>query len=157
MKRSEFLVCLAVSLILSGQSFAQNRDRNNARNERDASFMEEFMAKRNSYLTEKIGLTADETAVFIPLDNELLRKRYEVGRDCERYVRELRDKKETTDEEYKKALKCSEEVKEKREQLDKEYLEKFKKVLSAEKLLKYQNANKAFMEEFFRDRDRNRR
>ena len=146
MKRSGFLTCLAVSLTLSLQSFAQNRDHSNSR--------EEFIAKRNSFLTEKMGLTADETAVFIPLDNELMRKKFEVGRDCRRYKSELRDKEETTDEEYKKALKCSEEVKEKREQLDKEYLEKFKKVLSAEKILKYQDADKAFMEDYFRDRNR---
>ena len=156
MKKNGFIICLAVSLILSLQSFAQNRERNNGRNERDSFNREDFMAKRNSYLTEKMGLTADEAAVFIPLDNELMRKKFEVGRDCHRYKNELRKKEETTDEEYKKALKCSEEVKEKREQLDKEYLEKFKKVLSAEKILKYQDADKVFMEDFFRDRDRDR-
>jgi len=149
---------LSALLMISMQGIAQNRDnrenreRNNGRNERESINREEFTAKRNTYLTEKMSLTAEETAVFIPLDNELMRKKFEAGLDCRRLSHELNNKKEKTDEEYKKLLKCREEAKEKSERLDKEYFEKFKKVLSAEKLLKYQKADKEFMEEFFRNR-----
>ena len=150
MDKTKFIISLSVLLFLSSHVIAQNRDRSNSRNGSDFN-REEFIAKRNIYLTEKMELTAEETAIFIPLDNELLRKKFEVGRDCRRYERELRDKTEKSDEEYKKLLKCREEVKEKREQLDKEYLEKFKKMLSAEKILKYHNADKAFMDDFIRN------
>jgi len=98
-----------------------------------------------------MDLTAEETAVFIPLDNELMRKKFDVGRECRRFERELHNKAEKTDEECNKLLRCQEEVKDKREQLDREYLEKFKKVLSAAKILKYQNADKEFFDNFIRD------
>ena len=143
MRNIKYTVCLIVALIISLQSVAQNS--------RQAINREELIAKRNTHLTEKMTLSAEETAVFIPLDNELLRKKFEVGRECHRYERELNDKKEKTDEEYKKLLKCRQEVKEKREQLDREYLEKFKKILSAEKILLYQNADKEFFDNYIRD------
>jgi ribosomal protein L32E len=64
----------------------------------------------------------------------------------------LRKKEGKTEEEYNKLLKCREEVKEKRDKLDREYLEKFKKILTAEQILKYQSADRAFFDEFMRDR-----
>ena len=152
MKKRAFIICLAAFLSLSLFSFAQNRERNNGRSGREPFNQEEFMARRNIYLTEKMALTAEETARFIPLDNELMRKKFEVGRECRRFDRELRTKNDKSDEDFKKLLKCREEEKEKRDRLDKEYLEKFKKMLSAEKILKYQNADKEFFDDFFRDR-----
>ena len=145
MGKIKFTVCFAAMIIVSLQSLAQNR------NGREGLNREELIAKRNTFLTEKMALSAEETAVFIPLDNELLRKKFEAGRECHRYERELNNKKEKTDEEYKNLLKCRQEVKEKREKLDREYLEKFKKILSAEKLLKYQNADKEFFDNYIRD------
>ena len=152
MRNIKNIVYLVVMLIISLQAVAQNRDRNNARNGRESADREEFIAKRNTYLVEKMALNAEETAVFIPLENELLRKKFEVSRECHRYERELNNKEEKTNEEFQKLLRCREEVKEKREKLDKEYLEKFKKVLSVEKILQYQNADKAFFDEFIRNR-----
>ena len=152
MKKNNFLICLAAFLVISLQSFAQNRERNNGRNGREPFNQEEFMAKRNIYLTEKMALTAEETARFIPVENELMRKKFELGRECRSLDRELRSKKDKSEDEFKKLLKCREDEKEKRDRLEKDYLEKFKKMLSAEKILKYQNADKEFFENFFRDR-----
>ena len=143
----KFILCLTASLFIVMQSIGQERDRNG----RSTFDREAFIAKRNTFLTEKMSLTAEETAVFIPLDNELMRKKLECGRGCRRLARELQNKSDKTDEEYQKLLKCREEVREQCDKLDKEYLEKFKKVLSAEQIVKYQNADKAFFEEFKRD------
>ena len=151
MKKNNFIVCFAALLLFSLPSFAQDRDRNNGRNGRDSVNREETMVKRNTFLTEKMGLTAKETAIFIPLENELFRKKMEVGRNCFRFERELHNKKVKTDEDFNKLLKCKEDVKEQRDKLEKEYYEKFKKVLSAEKILKYQNADIEFFYVFMRD------
>jgi len=145
-----FIVSLSVLLVtFTMQSVAYG---NSHRLFQDRSDRETFIAKRNIFITEKVALTAEVAAVFIPLDNELLHKKFEIGRDCRKIERELRDKKDKTDDECKKLLKCREEVKEKRDRLDKEYLEKFKKILSAEQILKYQSADREFFESYFRDR-----
>ncbi len=152
MKKIKLIVCLSALLLISLQSIAQNKDHGESRGGRKPFDREAFMAERNTYITDKVGLTAEETAVFIPLDNELMQKKFEVGRECRRLERELRNKDDKSEEEYNKLLKCREEVKEKGDQLDKEYLEKFKKVLSAEQILKYQNADKEFFDKYMRDR-----
>ena len=154
MKKNRYIICLIALMIVSLQAVAQNRERNNGRNGRENFDREAFMATRNTYITQKTGLTAEEAAVFIPLENELMRKNFEVGRECLRLERELREKKVKTNEEYEKVLKCRTEVAEKRAKLDKEYMEKFKKVLSAEKILKYQNAAMEFMNEYMQNRNR---
>ena len=151
-RRNIFLICLSALLLFSVQSAAQNRGDNNSRNGRGPFDREDFFAKRNAYITEKIELTASEVAVFIPLENNLIQKKFEIGRECNRIERELHNKKDKSDEECQKLLKCREEVKEKRDKLDKEYLEKFKKILSAEKILKYQKADREFFDEYIRDR-----
>ena len=151
MRRTRFIVCIVAMLIVSLQSFAQNASRNNSRSGREVD-REALIAERNTYLTDKMALSAEEAALFIPLDNELLRKKFEAGRDCRRFERELNNKEEKTDEEYKNLLKCREEVKGKIEQLDRAYEEKFKKILSAEKILKYQNADKEFFNNYIRDK-----
>jgi hypothetical protein len=133
---------------------AQKHDHDSHRNEHKPFDREAFIAARNAYITEKVGLTAKEASVFIPLDNELLQKKFEVGRECHRIERELKEKEGKTEEEYNKLLKCREDVKEKRDRLDKEYLEKFKKILTAEQIVKYQSADRAFFDEFVRDRKR---
>jgi len=150
MREIKYIVYLVAMFMISLQSIGQNRDGNNSRAGREAD-REALIAKRNTYLTEKMELSAEEAAVFIPLDNELLRKKFEAGRDCRRFERELNNKNEKTDEEFKKLLRCREEVKGKIEQLDREYSEKFKRILTAQKLLKYQNADKEFFDNYMRD------
>lgn len=117
---------------------------------------EAFEAKRNAYITAEVGLTPEEAAQFIPLSNELRQKLFEVGRDCRRLSREVRYKENATDAEYSKVVDDCLEVNFKEAQLEKEYYEKFKKILSPEKLYKYRNAEYKFARSFMKgDRDNN--
>ena len=153
-KKNIFLICLSLLFIFSIQSIAQDSGRNRPQNGRGQfNDREGFFAKRNAFIVEKMDLTAGETAVFIPLENELFQKKFELGRECSRLERELRNKKVKPEDDYNKLLKCHEEVKDKTDRLDKEYLEKFKKILSSEKILRYQKADREFMGIFMRDRN----
>jgi len=147
-----FIVCLSVMLMFSLQSVAQGKGHDHSRGGRKPFDREAFFAKRNTYITEKVGLTAEEAAVFIPLDNELMQKKFEIGRECHKIERQLHDKKDKSEDDCNKLLKCREEVKEKRDKLDREYQEKFKKILSAEQILKYQRADRDFFDEYIRER-----
>ena len=113
---------------------------------------EAFMAKRNAYITASAGLTADEAAVFIPLENEMLRKKFEIGRDCRKLARRSRLKEGLTEEEQQKLVDCTTETRLREAELEKEYHEKFKQILSVEKLYKYQEAEARFMREFIQER-----
>jgi hypothetical protein len=114
-----------------------------------------FQAKRNAYITIEAGLTADEAAAFIPLDNELKQKQYNAGRECRKRNRECRTGKEPlSDEACLKLIDCNIETRIREAQLEKEYYEKFKRILPPLKLYKYQQADFRFMREFMRDGER---
>lgn len=113
---------------------------------------EVFMAKRNAYITASAGLTADEAAAFIPIENEMQRKKFEIGRDCRKLARKSRSKEGLTEEEQQKLVDCTTETRLKEAKLEKEYYEKFKHILSMEKLYKYQEAEARFMREFMQER-----
>jgi len=148
------IIFLFAILLLSLQGFAQDND-NNRRGNRPGTFdREAFVAKRNAFIAEKIGLATEVAAVFFPVENELIIKKFEAGRDCRRLEHEIRGKKDKSDAEYQKLLDCREEVKAKTDKLDKEYLEKFKKILTAEQIIKYQGADREFFDQMMRERKR---
>jgi hypothetical protein len=114
-----------------------------------------FQAKRNAYITVEAGLTPDEAATFIPLDNELKQKQFDAGRECRKLHRKCRTQEKLSDEACLKLIDCNIETRLKEAQLEKEYYEKFKRILSPLKLYKYQQADFRFMREFMmRDGER---
>ena len=148
-KANIFLMILSALFSFSMHLDAQDNGRSRGGDKFDR---DDFFSKRNAFIAAAIDLTTEEAAVFIPMENELMSKKFEIGHDCRKIERELREKKNKTDDECNKLLKCKEDVKEKSGQLDKTYLEKFKKVLSADKILKYQRADRDFYNNYFRNR-----
>ena len=112
---------------------------------------EAFFARRNAYITAEAGLTADEAAAFIPLENELQRRKFEVGRECRRLARKNRSQQGLTDRERRELSDCLTETRMEEARLEKEYFERFKKILSVEKLSKYQQAEAEFLRKFLQD------
>ena len=102
---------------------------------------EAFQAKRNAFITAEVGLTPEEAAAFIPLCNELQQKMFEVGRECRKLTKDLKHKNPPTESDYSKVNDECLGVKMKEAALEKEYYEKFKKILSPEKLYKYRREN----------------
>lgn len=144
MNRIFFITFVAVTLLFSAGAQAQE-------NKRERGFdREAFEAKRNAFITAEIGLTPEEAAEFIPLCDELRRKRFEVGRTCRSLSREINKKENPTAEEYTKLIDICLEVSIKEAELEKEYYEKFKKILAPAKLYKYRDAEFKFARQFMR-------
>jgi hypothetical protein len=116
--------------------------------ERLAFNREDFLVRRNAFITAEIKLTAEEARRFIPLENEFRLKLFEIGRDCRRLTRESQDKKTMSDAEYRKLIDCYLETRQKEAQLEKEFYEKFNKILRPEKLYKSQQADAKFSREY---------
>ncbi|MDR2918927.1 MAG: hypothetical protein LBV72_06135 [Tannerella sp.] len=150
MKKNIFITLIAFLLCSSLNLMAQEQ-------EKKKFDKEAYQAKRNAYITAEIGLTADEAGDFIPLDNEFRQKMFDIGRECRRLGRESRSKEKLSDDDYLKLVDCQIDTKSKEAQIEKEYFEKFKKILSPEKLFKYQQADAKFMREFMREGSRNNR
>lgn len=107
--------------------------------------IEAFKKKKAEFIIDNVNLTDAEAKSFIPLTNELMDKRFELNRAIRKETRELRKKNNKTNSDYERLLDASSSVKIKEAQLEQEYLQKFKKVLSAEKIYKYKQAEAQYM------------
>ena len=108
----------------------------------------DFMARRNVFIKTEINLTAEEANKFLPLENEFKSKLLEAGQDCRRLTRESQNKNKMTDAEYRKLIDCYLETRLKEAQIEKEYYDKFKTILTPEKIYKYQQADIKFAREY---------
>lgn len=77
-------------------------------------------------------------------------KKFEVGRECRKLSKEIRHKENPTDADYNKVIDECLDVEIKEAQLEKEYFERFKKILSPEKVYKYRNAEYKFVRNFMK-------
>ncbi len=146
MKSKNILLLFFFSLCILSPTFAQKK-----------SFdIEAFKKKKADFIIQTVGLTDAEAKTFIPLANELLDKRFEINRDMRRNARDIRKKESISNADYERIINEAAEVKLKEALLDKEYLQKFKLVLSAEKIYKYQQAEADFMKQMI-DKRHNRK
>lgn len=109
-----------------------------------------FMEKRNAFLIAEIGLTSEEAAKFIPVYNEFQGKKFDAGQKCREFSREIRKSKSATSADYTRVVDECVEVKLKEAKIEKEYYDKFKKILSPEKLYKLTSAEYRFAREFMK-------
>ncbi|MDR1683104.1 MAG: hypothetical protein LBS25_06930 [Candidatus Symbiothrix sp.] len=145
------MVCLAS---LNWSVFAQQTDE-----QRKARF-EKFKAERIAHITQAVGLTAEEATNFWPIENEFQKKKFELNQALRAELRKIRQAKrnnETVSEaDYKKVIELSLAIKLKEAELEKEYITKLLKVVSAEKVLLYQNAEQEFAKKALDNRQRER-
>ena len=141
------LVCFSLTNIVS----AQDTEKDDNRRTR----FEQIKAKRMAFISEKVQFTPAEAEAFWPLCNELQEKKFELNKPLRDERRAMREsKKEITNADYLKLIDTNADIKIKEAQIDKEYLEKFKKILSPEKIFKYQQAEDEFMRQTLTDRSR---
>ena len=93
---------------------------------------EEFRAKQEAYLTQKAELTPEEAGKFFPIYFELQDRKKAINDKAWQKARKGKSPN-TTDAEYEESDK-----------LDIEYLNRFKKILSPQKLFKLQRAEVKF-------------
>lgn len=144
MNKIFFITFVTFSMMLSIGAYAQG-EKQHSHFDKEA-----FLAKRNAYITAEVGLTPEEAEKFIPLCNELQQLLFEAGSECRKLSREIKRNKNVTDADYTKTMDECVEVHLKEAQLEKQYYEKFKKILSPEKLYKYRRAEYKFARDFMR-------
>ncbi len=132
---------LAVFCSVSLGLFSQQNKSNSE--SRKAEF-EKFKAKRVEYISSQMNLTEDESKAFWPLCDELQEKKFQLNKNLRQEIRTLNQKvkegKKPTEAEYDEVVSLAADVRIKEAELDQEYIDKFKKVISSEKIFKYQRA-----------------
>lgn len=110
----------------------------------------EYWNQQKAFFTERAGLTEDEANAFFPLYNELQQKKRELNRETRRIMRQ-EGGTATSEEQSLKAIDAIAETNIKIAELEKEYLQKFKQVLPASKILKVQSAEEQFNSQILKD------
>lgn len=147
MNKIFFSIFVAFSVLYSVEVLAQDR-----KNDRKHFDKEAFEARRNAFITAEVGLTPEEAAEFIPLCDELRKRKFEAGRESRKLSKGLRKKENPTVAEYEEAVEKSLEAEVEEARLEKEYYAKFKRILSAEKIYKYRDAEMKFYRQYMKER-----
>lgn len=135
-----FMLCPAYS---QSAGDGTSEDMRISQNQSGQFSAQEYWKRKHEYLAEKAKLTEEEKDAFFPLYDELNHKKHELNRKV-RQQNQAVQKSCNNEEECLKALDLIAETNIRIAKLEQEYLEKFKQVLSASKLLKVQNADDEF-------------
>ena len=153
MKR-KWILLLLFGLISMNLSLLAQRD------ERRKAEFEEFKEKRVAFITQAMDLNAEAAKGFWPLYNELQEKKFELNQQLRKAIYEFkkseREGKTHTESQYKEMVDLCTQSKIKETKLDEEYIAKFAKVISFEKIFRYQQAELQFARQLLdqrRERD----
>lgn len=147
MKLKTILLLLIVFVGVSLSVDAQGRQ---DRPRRGGFDVEAVKKEKEKFLIKEMELTEKEAQEFIPLEAEYMDKKFQINREARSKTRELRQKKDKTDTDFKKITEINLEASKKESELQIEYFKKFSKVLSAEKVEKYRAADLKFKEEMLK-------
>ncbi len=132
------------------QNRNQNRQQPQGPNRNEQFSPAEYWEQQKEFFTNQASLTQDEADAFFPIYNELQQKKRELNREIRRIMREEGGPMISEDGSLK-AIDAKADVNIKIAELEKEYLQKFKQVLPASKILKIQNAEEQFNSQILKD------
>lgn len=110
---------------------------------------EEYQAKQKEFIVRHAELTEEESAAFFPLYFELQSKKHEVNRSVWKQARAVAPH-ERTEEECVEMIDALADVKIACAQLEKDYLQRFKEILPAKKLMRVQMAEERYQRELLK-------
>jgi len=152
MKQKVLIAIIICMSCLRFSAFAQQSD-----DKRKEGF-EKMKADRMEFVSKTMNLTDDEKKAFWPLCDEYQMKKFELNKPLREEIRNIMKAKEqnqtVSDADYKKVIDLSIQTKIKENQLEQEYMEKFLKVIPAEKVFLYQRAEQQFGKNMMNNRDR---
>ena len=166
MKHLLSILCLMLALSVSAQNqqpdmqqrpapqrqgWVQRQRQNPPAPNRSGQFSPaEYAKQQQEFFTKNAELTPAESEAFFPVYNELQQKKREINREIRRIMRQ-EPGSQVTEEQSLKAIDAQADANIKIAELEKEYLQKFKQILPASKILKVQNAEEQFNSQILKD------
>ena len=134
--RSGIFTAVLLSGVSITTSFAQKRSEEEIQKIQDAKV---------AIITNRLNLTAEQSAGFWPLYNEYSQKRRDLHRAQRKIINERRAEGKT-DDQVLENLKEVQEIKQKELDLEKEYQNRFLKVITANQVVELYKAERTFNE-----------
>jgi len=111
---------------------------------------EEYCKRQKEFITKHAKLTPEEAEKFFPLFFELKKSKWNINREARKKVKKERGQKLTA-EECNKLVNEMADAKIKIAQLEKSYIEKYLKIIPAQKILDVQRAEDRFQREMIKN------
>ena len=146
MKNCLIILFFCVFAVGGSTAFAQGRSEQ-GRNEK-------VEAAKVAFITDKVGLSADQAQKFWPVYNEYETKRRDLVKNYRSEYRSNLD--EITEQEAKSRIEDMFEIKEKELALEKEYTAKFQRSISAKQVIMLYRAEREFTKMLLRRLDSGR-
>jgi hypothetical protein len=134
--KNQFYILFVLFFCFSISVFAQK-----GRGGHDIEMSEQLKAMRVAMITQNLKLSSDEAAKFFPIYNEYSTKRENIKKQLKESRREGNN---LTGAKLEASFKKSFELREQELALDKLYFEKFKKVISVEKIMELYKTERQF-------------
>lgn len=138
----------------SGNQQKQQQPSTNYHNRGQRFSPAEYWKKQKDFFTKRANLTEEEANKFFPLYNELQQKKMQINHQSRQNAVKL--EQPISEENCMKTIDALADAQIQIAQLEKEYLEKFKKILPASKILKIQMAEDQFNSELIKEMQQNR-
>lgn len=131
-------ILLIIALLGCMTGFAQKQDR--------AKMMEDIQKFKIDYLAKEMSLSEKDKAEFAPLYKEYDNELRKTGEETFKFERQLKKKKDATDEDYKKLAEMQKKSRQDFDAVTKKYDEKFEKILSAKQIYTMHKSEEKFFE-----------
>lgn len=129
---------LLIILVTCAAALAQDKDREKMR--------EDIQKFKVEYIAQEMNLSEKQKAEFTPLYNEYDAAVRKSGEEAYNFERQLKKKKDASDEDYKKLAELQKKSREDFNKIAKKYDEKFEKILSAKQIYTMHKAEDKFLE-----------
>ncbi len=139
MKKYIGLLLLVLSLAPASQCVANgnNHHEGKAHHER----WEQFRQDKHNFMKEKMYLTEEQAARFLPLYDEMEKKKFELAKEVRREAHVLMESQNVTEEQYKAAADNAAALAEKQVAIEKEYYARFCEILTPQQQFLYHRCN----------------
>lgn len=142
MKRFYFVMLLvAVSVVALADNYGCARERMSH---------EKFQEEKKAFLMEKAGLTAEEAVAFFPVYFELQQEKKKMNDAMWERVKKAKHQ-QLSETEYEETVLQVYNTRISVDELEKKYFERFKKIISCEKIFKIQQAELKFSRNLIRN------
>lgn len=147
MRKFFTLLILLLSICLQGYSQGEKKGGHSPFD------FEKFNAQKMAYLIQEVGITPEEAAQLFPLYNEMQAKRFKMMKATHDKMRALRKNQNPKNDECLSVVDelLNNQIAE--ANLEKSYYQKFKKILSPQKVLKLKQADFRFARDILRKND----
>lgn len=134
-----FLVAMSVSVLADNYGCT-----------REKMSHEKFQEEKKKFLMEKAGLTSEEAVVFFPVYFELQQEKKKINDAMWQRVKKAK-KQRLSEAEYEEIILQVYDTRISVDELEKRYFEKFKKIISCEKIFRIQQAELKFSRNLIRN------